>query len=226
MSTILFTTICVRDVFIQQYDIISFVKQNTALTTTLITVFSLWFIFGIIRFITLPANDIHYHADFAVFVDGEQLMFENPLYYEEVGSGCTLSEDSKPAERAHLHDQVPSIIHVHDRNVTWGHFFNNIDYSIGEFHLETWENAYTETGDQQVRYILNGNEVQDIKNRVIESQDRLLVDLSSASDQELLERFETVSTEAETYNSQPDPSACSGSNRSTSDTLKEAFFFL
>ena len=208
------------------YATIDSMKQSKTIAATLLTAMSIWLVLGVLRFALNSNYEVHYHADFAMYINGEQLGFENPLYYEEVGSGCSLSEDSQPEERAHLHDQVASTIHVHDRNVTWGHFFNNIDYSIGEFHIETWDQIYSESNNVRVRYILNGELINDIKNVVIQSEDRLLVDYGEDSEEELLRRFNSVTTAAGEYNSQPDPSSCKGSSSSVSDRLIEAFFFI
>mgnify|MGYP001792800399 FL=1 len=77
-----------------------------------------------------PPKDIHYHANFAVYVNGQREPFRNPLIYEEVEM-CSQSSIKTPTTRAHMHDKVSDVIHVEDVAVTWGQFFQNIDANIG-----------------------------------------------------------------------------------------------
>ncbi len=42
-----------------------------------------------IRFVSYqPPKDVHYHANFAVYVDGKQEQFSNPLLYEEISESA------------------------------------------------------------------------------------------------------------------------------------------
>ena len=72
-----------------------------------------------IRFVTYtPPEEVHYHANFAVYVDGVQEQFDNPSLYEEL-SECSISTVKKPDSRAHLHGNIKDVVHVEDEAVTW-----------------------------------------------------------------------------------------------------------
>jgi len=178
-----------------------------------------------IRFVSYePPKDVHYHANFAVYVDGKQEQLSNPLLYEEV-SQCSDSTEKKPGERAHLHENIKDLVHVHDAAVTWGNFFQNINWNIGTKYLDTSEALLINTDDKRVTYLLNGEQASDITNKVIDSKDRLLVSYGSATKEELKKQFDSVATTAEKYNVTKDPKSCSGGHRNDSikDRLKHLF---
>ena len=79
---------------------------------------------GLRYFIAQP-EEVHYHANFAVFINGERELFELPTYYEEVAA-CTTAYHDNPKGRVHMHGEVNDVIHVHDARVTYGNFFHLI----------------------------------------------------------------------------------------------------
>ena len=46
---------------------------------------------------------VHYHANFAIFLDGKQWDFGKDIYMEET-SRCNITMDVKPQDRIHLHE--------------------------------------------------------------------------------------------------------------------------
>src|SRR5436190_1007345 len=73
-----------------------------------------------IRFINYKPTNTHYHANFAVYINGQREQFNGPTYYEEESMGsCTTDKEMIPADRAHMHDNENDVIHVHDKAVTW-----------------------------------------------------------------------------------------------------------
>jgi len=80
-----------------------------------------------------PAKEIHYHAGFLVYVDG-QLQDFTPSKYMET-QPCYTNKVKHPPEdnqkeKAHLHDGIGDVVHVHRANATWGDLFKNIDFSF------------------------------------------------------------------------------------------------
>ena len=178
-----------------------------------------------IRFVSYqPPKTVHYHANFAVYVDDSQEQFSNPLLYEEI-SECSVSTEKKPGERAHLHENIKDVVHVEDNAVTWGSFFQNIDWNISSDYIDNSGLLLVNNETQSVTYILNGEKISDITNKVIGDKDRLLISYGSATTDELNKQFETVATTAEKYNATKDPESCSGgqSENSISDRLKNLF---
>ena len=178
-----------------------------------------------IRFVSYePPKDVHYHANFAVYVDGKQEQFSNPLLYEEI-SECSISTEEKPGERAHLHENIKDVVHVEDSAVTWGNFFQNINWNVSDKYLDTSEDLLVNTETKKVTYVLNGEEVSNITNKVIGDKDRLLVSYGTATKDEINKQFSTVASSAEKYNVTKDPASCSGghSEDSIKDRLKNLF---
>jgi hypothetical protein len=165
-----------------------------------------------IRFVTAERREIHYHANFAVFVDGERLPFDNFTFYEEVAS-CGGEGKDNPRIRAHMHDQIGHVVHVHDNGATWGHFFANIGYVNGDTVFKTDKDTYLQNlqdPSTTITFILNGEEVQTTANRTIGDKDVLLISIGDASEEELQSQYDKITTDADFYNQNDDPSACSG----------------
>lgn len=190
-------------------------------------ILAVWLSLGIIRFAVGTApEETHYHANFAVYINGQRLPFDAISFYEEVNSGCRLDGDSRPEDRGHMHDQVNSVVHVHDKLVTWADFFTNIDFSVSDLHFKTWDKVFTESDNNKIRFILNDEEVKEIANRIIGNEDRLLVDVDNDELTELQARYQAIETTAGEFNTKKDPASCSGSQQtSLGERFKQAFLF-
>jgi hypothetical protein len=180
--------------------------------------------FGAYRFASYNPEHTHYHANFAVYINGEKEQFEGFSYYEEL-TGCSLDTTPTARGRVHMHEPENSVVHIHDEAVTWGHFFENLGFSIGSDHLATGTDVYT-SDDTSVTYVLNGKKV--IGNpaaKEIGDEDRLLVVVGAESDEEALEFFDSVvPDDAHEHNESSDPGTCSsGESHGFTDRLKEVF---
>lgn len=179
-----------------------------------------------VRFILIDTKETHYHANFAVFVDGERVPFDNFIYFEEVQS-CFGGENQRPQDRAHMHDMVQHVVHVHDEAVTWGHFFSNIGVTVSDEVLINNDTMYQENNETSIVFYLNGEEVNSIYNRVIGDEDALLISVGSDSDTDLESQYAQIEKDAAEYNQRTDPSACSGGKElSLIDRAKAALGFV
>ena len=182
---------------------------------------------GLRYFIAQP-EEVHYHANFAVFINGERELFELPTYYEEVAA-CTTAYHDNPKGRVHMHGEVNDVIHVHDARVTYGNFFHNIGWGIGKNYLATVDKTYVVDEENELTFILNGEEIDSITNRVIGNLDKLLVSYGDETDEVLQKQFETVAGSAEETNKYQDPGSCGGLNGSGhgsfGNKLKRATFW-
>lgn len=176
-----------------------------------------------VRFLTYKSDAVHYHANFAVFINGERETFDNFTFYEEVAS-CNADELGNPKTRVHMHDKVNYVVHVHDNAATWGHFFANLGYTFGNDVMKTDKDTFISgTDEKELRFILNGQETESIANQTIRSEDVLLVDYSEGTTQELMERYNGIQHDAGEYNLRDDPASCKGSQHLTfGERLKEA----
>lgn len=155
---------------------------------------------------------VHYHANFAVAIDGVKYDFSPDKYMEEI-AGCYKTEVDRPQDRVHLHEKNGDTIHVHAGGVAWGHLFANIGWTLGSGVV--WMDngkAYGLGDGYKVRAVVNGEvfPVEKILNMSIASEDRLLLDISHDSDEIVRGRMNLVKTDATEFNKKDDPATCSG----------------
>ena len=164
-----------------------------------------------VRFVWPPplSDQPHYHADFAIYINGVQLDFDNPAYYEEI-SACSQSYRDSPAGRAHLHAPDPGVVHVHDYAVTWVHFLDNLGLTFADNYLATTANAYVPDENRQLRFILNGQPVSYPSSKVIGNEDILLIDYGSDPIDQVEARYQQIQPGAPMANQINDPSGCFG----------------
>jgi hypothetical protein len=78
----------------------------------------------------------------------------------------------------------------------------------------------------KLRFILNGQEVGAIANRVIGNTDNLLINYGKEDRDAIQANFGTIPNEADKANTEKDPAACSGSHGLTfTSRLKQALGF-
>jgi hypothetical protein len=163
-----------------------------------------------IRFALIKDTAVHYHANFSLYINGQEDPFKSFTFYEEIAA-CDASELDNPKPRAHLHDQNAHLIHVHAHAVTWGAFFDNLSYNLGDNLIKTDNGVYI-TGDDgnKLTFLLNGKPVDRLANVVIKSEDVLLINYGKDSDATLKQRYEAIPRDAPKANVTKDPAACGG----------------
>ena len=186
------------------------------------------FVLGIIllvavRFVFKKPEVIHYHANFAVFIDGTREGFSGPGYYEEV-QAC--SATTSPRGRTHMHLPDNNVVHVHDKNVTWGHFFESIGWALGPDSLVTTDMVYRTNDEKALTFYLNGKEVASPFAQVIGNEDVLVVSYGDGN-ADLKSQAEAAKkpTAAHVASVQTDPAACRGEEElGVSARLKQALW--
>ncbi len=175
-----------------------------------------------IRFVSYNPQHAHYHANHAVFINGERQQFKGQQYYQEV-SLCATHDTLTPPARAHMHNQENSVVHVHHEAVTWGQFFANLGWAIGPDFIRTDDRLLGPADDGQLHVLLNGDDltgITSIANKVIQDTDRLLVSYGQPGDEELRRQYQAVPKTATVFNTKQDPASCSGAHKVT---LKDRF---
>lgn len=174
---------------------------------------------GIVGFrlaVAAPEDPTHYHASFALFVEGERVDLSGDEYMEDVAT-CAAGRTVLPRARAHLHNNNPDIAHVHHPGVTWGHLFANLGIGVGQTYIALPEGPVLAGGDgRTLKLILNGRPQLAVHNEPIRSGDRVLVSYGAESEAEVLgSQFPQVATGAEEYDTRDDPAGCAGAGRKT-----------
>lgn len=179
-----------------------------------------------VRFVSYSHDDTHYHANFAVFVDGEREAFKGQQYYQEVKL-CSASGGMTPPARTHMHNNENGVIHVHDEAVTWGQFFANLGWVIGPDFIKTSDGLLTSGDDKQLRILLNGQDltgISSIVNQQIDDKDRLLLSYGNEDADIVQKQFASVPRNADEYNKRPDPGSCGGAHKITVKERLENLF--
>ena len=166
-----------------------------------------------IRFATYKSDDVHYHANFALYINGNREEFQGAQYYSEAAM-CEASTVVTPISRAHMHDNVNNVVHVEDHAVTWGQFFTNLGWTLGPNALIAPDGtAYIASGDQKLHIMLNGQDytgLGNMANTVIKDQDKLLVSFGDESSATVNQEYNAIPSTARHYDTTQDPSSCSG----------------
>lgn len=182
----------------------------------------------VIRFFTYSPVQVHYHANFAVYLNGQREEFKGPQYYQEVAICSTVNGISSPLQRAHMHDNVNSVIHVHDHAVTWGQFFENLGWFVGPNFIQTDNGTmYLANDTSKLHVILNDQDytgATPITDVVIGDKDRLLISFGDVSGQQIQQEYRSVPSTAAKYDADKDPASCAGSEDVTiKDRLHHLF---
>ncbi len=172
-----------------------------------------------VRFFAYKPYQVHYHANFAVYINGQREQFKDPAYYQEVAV-CSSTNDIKTvSQRAHMHENINSVVHVHDHVVTWGQFFEGIGWYVGPNFIQTKDGTmYTEDDTNKLHVIVNGQDytgLSQITTMVIEDDARVLISYGDISPAELEQEYASVPKSAHHYDVSKDPASCSGTEKVT-----------
>ena len=195
------------------------------LKTFLIGLLAGVFLLGFARYLATPWPDPpHYHANWALFIDGERLDLSSRQYMEDVavcGSALT------PEQRVHMHNGEDAVVHVHDDGVSWNHLLVNLGMVAGDDYLLLPDGRRLSGEDSRtIKFVINGFRVAEIGIRLIASGDRLMISYGSESaDEALREQFLLVPSNAHDYNARQDPAGCAGARATGAlERLQRAFW--
>ncbi len=164
----------------------------------------------VFRFVSYRPDIVHHHANFALYINGHRDEFKNFTFYEEV-QACSADDKDNVKARVHMHNQVNHLVHVHDHAVTWSQFFTNLGYSLDDSAIKTDNGVFIDGKDSnKLTFVLNGEQVNNIDDRLIGSGDTLLINYGRDDEATLRRRFAEVPRDAHDANAKPDPASCSG----------------
>ena len=185
-----------------------------AFATVVLALVTAWLIISRVVWSNIePA--VHYHADFQIYINGQQQALDHFSFYEEV-TACSAVYQNRPTSRAHLHNEVASVIHVHDHAVTYSHFLSNLGFSLSDDVLQTRTDIYRDGEAGQLRFILNGQLESSLANQVIQNEDVLLIDFGNDDLATLHQRHQAIPRGAPAANEAQDPASCRGDGETAS----------
>ena len=168
---------------------------------------------GAARFAAQPPPDVvHYHANWALVLDGERVDLSSARYMEDVAACRADAALVTPEERVHMHDNDADAVHVHAPGVTWGHFLANLGYALNETHLVTDAGrVVADSAGHTLKFVVNGEPVDRLHDRLIRSGDRALISYGPEPVAEVVRtQFAQVARTAARLDTEPDPASCSG----------------
>ena len=122
------------------------------------------------------AKDVHYHAGFQVYADGKLQDFSDAKFMHIMPCGEGEHKEDENLEKAHLHDGVGDVVHVHRENVFWRDLFKNLNFKIDQ--------------SKPLESYVNGKKVEDILDYPIKSYDSVVIFIGK-SDKNLLKNAVT-----------------------------------
>lgn len=175
--------------------------KKILLVPLLLTILILTVIPIVFKTLQVPATAPHHHANFAVFINGQQVDFSSPRLMSI--QPCTDDQhiSSDPLDNVHLHDQVGNVVHVHAERITWNHLFESIKFDIDKSMQST------ASGVLITSVYRNGEKSEhEILGEPIQKQDRLLLHIATQSgsqkidqDPVLVKEYEATGTNANEY---------------------------
>ena len=153
-------------------------KKVSIIFITLVVLIGVFYFF--IHKKSFPAKPIHFHAGFVVFDNGKKVDFSNMKYMTIEPCKVDTNEVQTAAEiqhdKAHLHDGVGDVVHVHVKGAVWGDLFENINYPLDY---------------SKVTAFINGQQIQNIKDTPIKAYDSVVIFVGTV-DKNLLSQAVTI----------------------------------
>jgi hypothetical protein len=175
-------------------------------------------VYAAVRIAALPPLEtVHYHANWALWIDGARVDLTGDKYMEDVAACASDPANITPYQRVHMHENNADIVHVHHSGATWGHLLQNLGWGMGVDWLYSDAGVLYRQGDgKALTFIVNGLVVPPVYDRVIQRGDRVLISFGTESPEELLKnRFPSVSSDAPQYDVSFDPAGCMGAMEET-----------
>lgn len=123
---------------------------------------------------------VHWHADFAVFVNGERFDFNKPEFISKEG------EEKNPW--VHIHDPRPTVVHVHREQTTWDEFMRSLGFELTDSKLVLPDGTAYESGSGgTLKFYVNGVRVGSIMFEPIADLGRVLISFGPESDSQVWE---------------------------------------
>lgn len=172
-------------------------KKSKIISSAVFVILIIGF-FVLYKTLQVSENPVHYHANFAVFIDGKEQDFSGDKFMHI--EPCSDEEEEHLEdldERVHLHDNMGNVVHVHDTNVRWEDLFKNLNYKIK---------------GKNIRFYINGKEEKYGLQKIIQSNDKVLIAIGENKD--LDKEFEAVGSDVADYNSgKKTVESCGSSNK-------------
>ncbi|MEK9159917.1 MAG: hypothetical protein AAB383_04270 [Patescibacteria group bacterium] len=134
-------------------------------------------------------GDVHEHADFKVYLNGEVHDFAQDKYMS--------TAEHKLSHFTHLHDGDGEIIHKHMSTITLGDFFESLGMKFTEecFNLEGGV-SYCTNDENTLKMFVNGKENHDFDDYELSDLDQILITYGNQTGAEIQGQIDSVGDRA------------------------------
>lgn len=127
-----------------------------------------------------PNIPVDIQASFAIFTNGTFRIFSDERYQN-------LSED------VYLQNPNPNIVNVKKENITWNDFFKTLPMKLSKDCLVTGTKQTFCTGSAgSLKFYINGTEDSDTLDKIIHSNDKLLVSFGNESEEQIQNQLQQI----------------------------------
>ena len=128
---------------------------------------------------------VHWHADFALFIDGKQFDFG--------GDEFISTEEEEKSAYAHIHEPRETVVHVHYSGTTWQDWFQILGFDLSDKMTPAGKvgaptcltmpdgTKHCEGNGKTFKFIVNGVKVDGIATSDITDLDRVLISYGAES---------------------------------------------
>ena len=141
------------------------------------------------------APDVHEHAGFALFINGQKFDFSPTKYQSDKNDKDEEEADHDHASHqhdpyTHLHDKKGQIIHKHKAGVTLGYFLKTLGMELTDKCLTTDDGTrYCSEEKNSLKFFVNGKRSTEYDQYEITDLDRLLISYGPPTDSDLQEQL-------------------------------------
>jgi len=122
----------------------------------------------------------HDHANFMVFINGEEINFALPQYIVK-------------AKEVHIEDMNGNVIHKHATGITLGYFFKTLGFKFDE-NCFVFDNKkeYCNEGDKALKFYVNGERNYEYDKYEIRNLDKYLISYGNDSEEEIKKQLSSI----------------------------------
>lgn len=134
-------------------------------------------------------GDVHEHADFKVYLEGEAYDFAQDKYMS--------SDEHKLSNFTHLHDGDGELIHKHMSTITLGDFFESLgmQFTAECFKLDGGS-FYCNEGEKTLKMFVNGEHNNEFGDYELSDLDQILISYGDETDEEIQTQIASVGDRA------------------------------
>lgn len=134
-------------------------------------------------------GDIHYHADFKVYLEGRLYDFAQSRYMSE--------KNVIQSNFVHLHDMDGDVIHKHMSGITLKTFFTSLGMQFdGQCFRTDNAVAYCNSANKILKMYVNGERNYDFQNYDFQDMDRILITYGSEDEAAVQRQIKSVTDKA------------------------------